>query len=116
MKHIPVRVDVGPASFASYATQFHALADEKRLHIMYTLCQSGKISVGELCDIVGMAQSRLSYHLKILLDAGLILRETKGTSSYYTLNVKEVNHLLSEELCCIFRPSHCGTGSCATEN
>ena len=50
-----------------------------------------------------MTQSKLSYHLKILLDAGLIVKETKGTWSYYDLNDAEVNNLLSEELCCIFR-------------
>ncbi|TWJ65736.1 Arsenical resistance operon repressor [Bacillus paralicheniformis] len=52
-----------------------------------------------------MPQSKLSYHLKILLDAGLITKEAKGTWSYYSLNEKEINHLLSEELCCLFRPS-----------
>ncbi|MEH7234427.1 transcriptional regulator, partial [Bacillus safensis] len=49
--------------------------------------------------------SKLSYHLKILLDADLITKETRGTWSYYSLNEKEVNHLLSTELCCLFRPS-----------
>ncbi|MDQ0929365.1 DNA-binding transcriptional ArsR family regulator [Bacillus atrophaeus] len=52
-----------------------------------------------------MPQSKLSYHLKILLDAELIHKETKGTWSYYSLHEKEINHLLSEELCCLFRPS-----------
>ncbi|ABS22442.1 hypothetical protein Bcer98_2192 [Bacillus cytotoxicus NVH 391-98] len=36
------------------------------------------------------------------LDANLIVKETKGTWSYYDLNDEEVNHLLSEELCCVF--------------
>ena len=56
-----------------------------------------------------MTQSKLSYHLKILLDAGLIVKETKGTWSYYDLNDAEVNNLLSEELCCIFRKQEKGS-------
>lgn len=90
-------------SFAEYEAQFKALADQKRLQIMYELCQRGNVCVCDLCEVVDMPQSKLSYHLKILLDAKLILKETRGTWSYYELNHKQVNHLLSEELCCIFR-------------
>jgi ArsR family transcriptional regulator len=57
--------------------------------------------------MIEMPQSKLSYHLKILLDAGLILKETRGTWSYYKINEQGINHLLSPELCCLFRPSSC---------
>ena len=83
--------------------KFKALADQKRLEIMYELCQRGQTCVCDLTEIFEMTQSKLSYHLKILLDAGLIVKETKGTWSYYDLNDTKVNNLLSEELCCIFR-------------
>jgi ArsR family transcriptional regulator, arsenate/arsenite/antimonite-responsive transcriptional repressor len=93
--------------FKPYAAKFKALADEKRLQIMYELCQRGKTCVCDLQDVLGLPQSSLSYHLKILVEAGLILRETQGTWSYYELNSDEVNALLSEQLCCIFRPNAC---------
>lgn len=93
--------------FGTYEMKFKALADSKRLHIMYQLTQRGKVCVCDLCEIVDMAQSKLSYHLKILLDANLITKEIIGTWSYYEINHSEVNGLLSEELCCIFRPNHC---------
>jgi ArsR family transcriptional regulator len=98
--------------FTPYESKFKALADQKRLQIMYELTQRGNTCVCDLVDILDMPQSKLSYHLKILLDAGLILRETRGTWSYYELNHSEVNRLLSPELCCIFRqtddrPSDC---------
>ncbi|WP_306220184.1 metalloregulator ArsR/SmtB family transcription factor [Cohnella sp. WQ 127256] len=89
--------------FTIYEKKFKALADEKRLQIMYELTQRGSVCVCDLCEWIDMPQSKLSYHLKILLDAGFILRETRGTWSYYQLNDKEVNRLLSPELCCIFR-------------
>ncbi|WP_217366852.1 MULTISPECIES: arsenical resistance operon transcriptional regulator ArsR [unclassified Brevibacillus] len=93
-----------------YEKKFKALADQKRLEIMYELCQRGKTCVCDLTEVFDMPQSKLSYHLKILLDANLIMKETRGTWSYYDLNDGEVNHLLSEELCCIFRKT--GKGSC----
>ncbi|MDX5474776.1 MAG: metalloregulator ArsR/SmtB family transcription factor [Bacillaceae bacterium] len=89
--------------FASYESKFKALADKKRLQIMNILTEKGAMCVCDLAPIIGMAQSKLSYHLKILLDAEIITKETRGTWSYYDLNEKEINNLLSEELCCLFR-------------
>ncbi|PGM49088.1 metalloregulator ArsR/SmtB family transcription factor [Bacillus sp. AFS053548] len=94
--------------FQKYEQKFKALADQKRLEIMYELCQRGSTCVCDLTEAFDMTQSKLSYHLKILLDARLIVKETKGTWSYYDLNDTEVNNLLSEELCCIFRKSDKG--------
>ncbi|TVX98209.1 helix-turn-helix transcriptional regulator [Paenibacillus cremeus] len=99
-------------SFDVYEQKFKALADQKRLQILYELCQRGNTCVCDLTDIVDMPQSKLSYHLKILLDAGLITKETKGTWSYYELNPTEISALLSEQLCCIFRPIDKSPGCC----
>lgn len=98
--------------FSEYEAKFKALADRKRLQIMYELTQRGSTCVCELTEIVDMPQSKLSYHLKILLDAGLILRENKGTWGYYELNQAEVNRLLSPMLCCIFRKDGNPSGDC----
>lgn len=105
-----VRMTVMTAQFQDYEKKFKALADQKRLEIMYELCQRGKTCVCDLTEVFEMPQSKLSYHLKILLDAGLVVKQKKGTWSYYDLNDTEVNKLLSEELCCIFRKT--GKGSC----
>ncbi|WP_100402770.1 arsenical resistance operon transcriptional regulator ArsR [Bacillus sp. FJAT-42315] len=94
--------------FQQYEKKFKALADQRRLEIMYELCQRRKTCVCDLTEIFEIPQSKLSYHLKILLDAGLIIKETKGTWSYYDLNDEEVDSLLSEELCCIFRKTEKG--------
>jgi ArsR family transcriptional regulator len=104
IKVLPLTVQKGSTvDFTPYESKFKALADQKRLQIMYELTQRGNTCVCDLVEILDMPQSKLSYHLKILLDAGLILRETRGTWSYYELNHIEVNRLLSPELCCIFR-------------
>ncbi|MCA1030791.1 metalloregulator ArsR/SmtB family transcription factor [Bacillus timonensis] len=90
-------------TFAKYELKFKALADRKRLMIMNEIVKRGSVCVCDLCEIIDMPQSKLSYHLKILFDADLLIKVTKGTWSYYELNEKEVNHILSEELCCLFR-------------
>lgn len=100
--------------FTPFENKFKALADQKRLQIMYELTQRGNTCVCDLVDILNMPQSKLSYHLKILLDAGLILRESRGTWSYYELNHAEVNRLLSPELCCIFRTMDDSSGGCCS--
>jgi ArsR family transcriptional regulator len=95
------------STFENYEVKFKALADKKRLQIMHILCQHTSICVCDLADLIDMPQSKLSYHLKVLLDANIIVKEKKGTWSYYELNEKEVNQLLSPALCCLFRPNSC---------
>ncbi|WP_419887660.1 ArsR/SmtB family transcription factor [Neobacillus niacini] len=94
-------------TFEKYELKFKAIADKKRLQIMNILTQNGAMCVCDLAPMMDMAQSKLSYHLKILLDANIIKKETRGTWSYYELNQEELNHLLSHELCCIFKPTCC---------
>ncbi|WP_143060173.1 ArsR/SmtB family transcription factor [Salinibacillus kushneri] len=104
-------------TFQHYEKTFKALADEKRLHLLNLLATSpnDSICVCDLAEDMDMAQSKLSYHLKILLKANLIIQEKKGTWSYYSLNHKEINNVLSEELCCLFRKSNheIPTNSCS---
>ncbi|MFC4737305.1 ArsR/SmtB family transcription factor [Bacillus daqingensis] len=91
--------------YAAYEKQFKALGDQKRLQILHLLCERGELCVCDLTELVHLPQSKLSYHVKLLLDAGLITREKRGTWNYYSANPETMNHLFSEELCCIFRPA-----------
>lgn len=93
--------------FLYYENQFKALADQKRLEIIHHLTQGRRICVGDMCENFGMQQSKLSYHLKILLDAKLIKKETEGTWSYYILDKENINSLISDKLCCVFRTCSC---------
>lgn len=113
IKELPMIVQsTSKVDFSVFEAKFKALADQKRLQIMHELTRRGNTCVCDLSDIVDMPQSKLSYHLKILLDAGLVKRETRGTWSYYELNHEEVNRLLSPELCCIFRNEGIPLGDC----
>jgi ArsR family transcriptional regulator len=64
---------------------FHALSDATRLSILQRL-RLGERCVCDLTDALDAAQSRLSFHLKVLKDAGLVTDRRDGRWMYYTLN------------------------------
>lgn len=74
-----------PSSLADRAKLFHALSDETRLAVLEMLGR-GERCVCELQDALDAAQSRLSFHLKVLREAGLVLDRKEGRWSYYSLN------------------------------
>lgn len=69
----------------SAARVFHALSDRTRLSILRRL-RFGERCVCDLTDDLDAAQSRLSFHLKVLKDAGLVTDRREGRWMYYTLN------------------------------
>ena len=77
---------------------FHALSDETRLAIVQRL-RSGEHCVCDLTDLLDAAQSRLSFHLKVLKDAGLVTDRKQGRWVHYSLNREtfaELQSLLGE--------------------
>jgi ArsR family transcriptional regulator len=69
---------------STLAARFHALSDPTRLGILQRLL-TGERCVCELTDALDAAQSRLSFHLRVLRDAGLVRDRRAGRWVYYTL-------------------------------
>ena len=65
-------------------TLFHALSDSTRISILEML-RDGELCVCELQDELEAAQSRLSFHLRVLRDAGLVEDRREGRWSYYRI-------------------------------
>ena len=63
---------------------FRALADATRLRIL-ALLRSMELSVGELAQVLGQSQPRVSRHVKILCDAGLAERRKEGSWVFVAL-------------------------------
>ena len=63
---------------------FHALSDETRLGILEKL-RGGELCVCDLQDNLEAAQSRLSFHLRVLKDAGVVTDRKEGRWSYYSI-------------------------------
>jgi len=77
---ITTRIDAERA-----AQLFHALADPIRVEVV-TLLLHGERCVCDLMSDLGLAQSRLSWHLKTLSDAGVIVGRREGRWNYYSLD------------------------------
>ena len=63
---------------------FRALADATRLRIL-ALVRTMELSVGELAQVLGQSQPRVSRHVKILCDAGLVERRKEGSWVFVAL-------------------------------
>ena len=80
-----------PALGAEEAKQkalvFKALADPNRLRLL-SIVKAGESGEACVCDLTGpldLGQPTISHHLKILVEAGLLHREKRGTWAYYSL-------------------------------
>src|ERR671932_1017159 len=73
------------ADLTRLTRQFQALSDETRLRIIDML-RKGERCVCNLTEALDAGQSRLSFHLKVLKDAGLVTDRREGRWSYYALN------------------------------
>jgi ArsR family transcriptional regulator len=72
----------------SIVASFHALSDPLRLQVL-DLLRSQELCVCELCDRLGTSQSKLSFHLKTLKEAGLVRSRQDGRWIYYSLNLAQ---------------------------
>lgn len=85
-------------------TQLNALAQEQRLKIFRVLMVSGEtgLCVSDIASDLDISPATLSFHLKELNQAGLILSERQGRHIIYSLNIeayKELITFLTEDCC-----------------
>ena len=74
------------AQAVTLATVFKALADPSRVQIVNLLANApDPVCVCDFVPLLGLSQGTVSFHLKKLLDAGLLERERRGTWAYYSL-------------------------------
>ena len=66
---------------------FKALADRHRVKILNRLLLAGgdAVCVCDFEDMLGLKQPTVSYHLKLLLNAGIVTREKRGSFAYFSL-------------------------------
>ena len=84
-----------PKDVAKLAEQFKALGDPTRLSLMMAVA-TGDNAEACVCDLTpetGLAQSTVSHHLKLLVDAGLLTRTQRGKWAFFALT-KDAQKLL----------------------
>ena len=84
----PDLVAQSPISAKQIAAGFHALSDPLRIQIL-ELLREQELCVCDLCDRLCVPQSKLSFHLKTLKEAGLVRSRQEGRWVYYSLNLAQ---------------------------
>ena len=82
----PLANDLTEVEAEELESVFGALADKNRVKIVSMLLKAGEACC--VCDLepeLGINQPTVSYHLKRLMDVGLLEREKRGTFAYYRL-------------------------------
>ena len=83
---------------AAMLAGFRALSDPLRLRVLESL-RTQELCVCDLCSHLDVPQSKLSFHLKVLKEAGLLQARQEGRWMYYRLNLStlvELESYLSE--------------------
>lgn len=86
------------SSMDDYLNKLRAAAEPTRLRLLM-LCAQGELTVTELTQILGQSQPRVSRHLKLMVEAGLLDRFREGTWAFYRLvqgEAAELAHRLIE--------------------
>ena len=81
-----------------YVKIFKALSDEMRLKILQEIAKHEEICVCKLMEKFAIAQSKLSYHLKLLLEANLIKVKPQGKWNFYSINNVLLKCIFTEEM------------------
>lgn len=71
------------------AAVFDALGEPNRCLIFRALLKDHNVTVGQLASVVGISVSLASQHLKVLLQAGLVVKEKEGKRVYYQVNSQD---------------------------
>ncbi|MDT0196936.1 metalloregulator ArsR/SmtB family transcription factor [Arthrobacter sp. AB6] len=73
------------ARAATTADAFNAVAEPRRREILDALA-GGERPVGELVDLLGLAQPHVSRHLRVLREVGAVVVRDEGRQRLYRLN------------------------------
>lgn len=73
--------------YKEHARVFKAFCDEKRLRILGLLCGSEKCAC-VLLEQLDLGQSGLSYHMKILVESGVVESRQEGKWTHYRISEK----------------------------
>ena len=74
---------------------FKALADRHRVRILNRLLAADgeAVCVCDFEELLGLKQPTVSYHLKLLLGAGIVTREKRGSYAYFSLAPGAISRL-----------------------
>jgi ArsR family transcriptional regulator len=72
-----------------------ALADPTRFRMVQEIAEAGELSCGEVTERFDVSQPTISHHLKILVDAGLLVQRTEGKQHYTSVDRARLQGLVA---------------------
>ncbi len=85
--------EISPEAAEELARLLKAVADPARLRLLAIIRARGESCVCDLADVVGLSQPTISHHLKVLVDAGILEREKRGTWAWYAIVPERLREL-----------------------
>jgi ubiquinone/menaquinone biosynthesis C-methylase UbiE len=76
--------NIGTLAFEAVLPVLRTAGEETRLRILALLAE-GELTVSDLTEILGQSQPRISRHLKVMVEAGLLMRHREGSWVFYRL-------------------------------
>lgn len=77
------------------AKKLKAIANDKRLKILYHIIDDEELSVGEIEKLVDLSQSALSQHLAVLRGENIVKTRRKAQTIYYSVNDEKIRQILA---------------------
>ncbi len=93
-----------PVPFDQLLQRLRAAAEPTRFRILVA-CASGELTVGELCTLLEQSQPRVSRHLRLLCDAGLLVRFREEHRVYYRVPTRGAGAEAARDLLAALDPS-----------
>jgi ubiquinone/menaquinone biosynthesis C-methylase UbiE/DNA-binding transcriptional ArsR family regulator len=87
----------GPLGFAKLTTALKAAGEETRLRMVALLAEA-ELTVSDLMEILRQSQPRISRHLKLLVEAGLVQRFREGAWAFFRLSDQDTAAELARQL------------------
>jgi DNA-binding transcriptional ArsR family regulator len=82
------------STIAELADTFHLLGDASRLSIVFA-CMGGPIAVGDIAETLGLGDSLVSHHLRLLKASRLVKSEREGKRVLYSISDHHVATVLA---------------------
>ncbi|WP_027345419.1 ArsR/SmtB family transcription factor [Hamadaea tsunoensis] len=102
------------ATAEQYASWFRALADPSRVQLVELLARVGEpMSVGQIVAAIGLAQSTVSQHLKVLTEVRFVLVEPVGNARHYRINANCIACFPSAADIVMGKPAPAAAGGCS---
>jgi ArsR family transcriptional regulator, arsenate/arsenite/antimonite-responsive transcriptional repressor len=76
-------------SFRTSTQFFHALGDTFRQDIVLLLAERERLNVNEITEHIALSRPAVSHHLKVLLQANIVISARVSRENYYSLTIEK---------------------------